>query len=268
MGSSSPECCAKVCLVVVNVVFQLLGVILLVIGIILKTGWVLLDKYVFPLLGSGDDTTTQSSIGDVSITDSLSGALASSSYVFIGLGIFILVAGFLGCAGACCKIRTLLIIYVVLIVLVLLAQLIFIILLSTDKLNDSIKTNLKNEINQTYGGISDKTVTSLSFNAIMMQYNCCGVENFEEFLWASKWNRFYQIEVDGSTENVTLQIPIACCKTTGAFPEVDLLTPNCTWDPNIDNSNMNNILCMCIAIYMILRVAKEEMDGKINPWTD
>jgi len=82
---------------------------------------------------------------------------------------------------------------------------------------------------------------SLTMSVRYFQYNCCGVENFEEFLWASKWNRFYQIEVDGSTENVTLQIPIACCKTTGAFPEVDLLTPNCTWDPNIDNSNMNNV---------------------------
>ena len=47
---------------------------------------------------------------DSTITDYLAEALAGSSYVFIGLGVFISLAGFLGCVGACCKIRTLLII--------------------------------------------------------------------------------------------------------------------------------------------------------------
>ena len=28
------------------------------------------------------------------------------------------------------------------------------------------------------------------------------------------------------------------------------------------------ILCICLAIYMILRIVQDEKEGKINPWTD
>lgn len=80
---------------------QLLGLALLVVGCLLKFNADFVTS-------KASDLLTEIRLDDLNID--LSSVLNSIALIFIIAGAFILLVGFLGCAGACCKFRPLLVI--------------------------------------------------------------------------------------------------------------------------------------------------------------
>lgn len=69
-----------------------------------------------------------------------------------------------------------------------------------------------------------------------LNYKCCGLNGFEDFAKAKKWERNRQEKVTVQsvtvTVNVTLSTPISCCKMKGSFPSADPEEPEvCAMDP-------------------------------------
>ncbi|XP_052228443.1 tetraspanin-18-like [Dreissena polymorpha] len=61
-----------------------------------------------------------------------------------------------------------------------------------------------------YKGIESSEVYSLGWNVVMVQFKCCGVDSYKDFDFTGEWVQ--------PVVGVTLETPIACCKTlpTGA----------------------------------------------------
>lgn len=84
----------------------------------------------------------------------------------------------------------------------------------------------------------DTGIRIIIFSFPAVQYECCGLDGPYDFVNvpAEQWLRFREGN-DGS--NVTLDFPVACCKSSGDFPEdFQLANENCALDQNEDNTNM------------------------------
>ncbi|XP_012937189.1 tetraspanin-18 [Aplysia californica] len=125
----------------------------------------------------------------------------------------------------------------------------------TDQVSSFVKKSMLSSLEEDYKGINGTDAVTVGWNFLMIVFKCCGVENSEDFSSASKWPRKYTQPgppINGSVTltsppiTVTLETPIACCKTKGEFPDVTLLEPNditCALSPNERNSNMDKVMC-------------------------
>ena len=130
---------------------------------------------------------------------------------------------------------------------------------------DWVEDELRDTLRKDYRGIDDYEVESLLWNYVMLevtstnrsnatwwwlcdlmlmlnfvQYECCGLDGPYDFVnVAEQWRRSREASNGTVQFNVTLDFPVACCKSSGDFPEdFELADENCALDQTEDNTNM------------------------------
>lgn len=192
--------------VVVNLLFLIIGLILFAVGIIVKFGDSLLKSYYQPIIDTLEKSLKEAGYSNATLDFSLSDIVGNLALAFILTGLFLLILTIFGLGGACCKVKCMLIIYVVMLSTVLAGQIVFIIIFyaKQELISDKIKDNLKPAIQTDFQGLNGTNVVSLSWNFVNQQVKCCGVDSYRDFTGASQWIINYPSH--------TLQTPLSCCK--------------------------------------------------------
>lgn len=153
-------------LVILNTLTLLLGIGIMAVGIILKTS---LHKET-DIVNFMDEVK----FGSVSVKQ----IIDIIFIVVIVIGAFVLLTSVAGCAGAICKIRALLITYVIVVILCILLELtalgfwVTIIKGADDWLSGEFNSLLKK-----YRGVNSKDIISAGWDLIFMLFDCCGVHS-------------------------------------------------------------------------------------------
>lgn len=222
--------CAKFSLVLFNIIFFLLGITILAVGI-----YVLVDP----------KFNHFKNIASIDVVDAASTAGINLSYIgycgiaFCVFGGVMLLISFLGCCGAMKKVKCLLGLYSTILLLLLLAEIgigIFAGVYST-KLKSLLAPQLQKNIEKEYmGDFANKTIASIGWDTIMLNFECCGVYNSTDFETATAW-KFNSSQVT----------PRACCKFeslpanswTSANVPTNYKDSECFINPSSANSNFN-----------------------------
>ncbi|KAK7109618.1 hypothetical protein V1264_013630 [Littorina saxatilis] len=133
--------------------------------------------------------------------------VGSITIVLIVLGLVIAIVAFLGITGATCCVKHVLIVYLVITLVLFLAQLIMLLIFVIDRsvYDDAVKPALKDTIQEEFTGFEGNDAPSLIWNALMIELECCGVDNYLDFKGAKKWK-------GDPTNGGSYQTPRACCK--------------------------------------------------------
>lgn len=198
----------KIFLVIVNTLFTILGLALLIIGAIVKFKKDLVTEYAAELF-----KVIKLDAADYNLDE----LLGSSAIVFIIVGVVILIVGVLGCFGACCGWRVFLVIYAIIVFLVLIGEIAGVILAALMKsdVDKVVKTGMKKSIAEHYKGDTSQEPISLAWNSILIEFKCCGVDNYMDFNNATNWNKTF------NGQQLNLKTPLSCCKEiSGEFPDI------------------------------------------------
>ncbi|XP_064652782.1 tetraspanin-18-like isoform X2 [Lineus longissimus] len=219
MGLSCGLKLAKYFLFIFNIIFFLVGAVLLGVGI-----WVVVDNTYLMAFINNFNT------GGVNV----GGLLSSSAYVLIAFGAFIFVVGFLGCCGAWKESKCLLGIYSVIVGIILLVEIVAVILAAVyyDQAVSLAKTFLLSTIYTEYDGTANSAnAVSLAWDYAQITFSCCGLDNYTDFDSATNWNK--------TSAAGSMVIPPSCCKVQDAstFPTFTLTDTNCPYSPSTTNSN-------------------------------
>lgn len=210
MGMKS---CAKICLVVFNSIFFLLGGLCLGLGI-----WVLVDKASMLTL------TRMTPISSVNDSVNVIGLLEGAAYGFIAGGGAVFIIAFLGCCGAIKEIKIFLYIYAFLVFLILGAEIAagVVAYFFKDKVESELKTFLNSTIVYKYEGLTynsgsvlspSSDILSVGWDAAHVGFDCCGMNNHTDFTdYATVWNNKYNFTYGGSTYSISAKVPVSCCK--------------------------------------------------------
>lgn len=216
----------RVFLVVVNTLFTILGFALLVVGCLVKFKEDLVTKYAKELF-----KVIKLDSADYNLDELLS----SSAVVFIIVGVVILIVGVLGCFGACCGWRVFLVIYAIIVFLVLIAEIAGVVLAALMKkdVDSVVKKGMKKSIADYYKGDLSQEPVSLAWNSLLIEFDCCGVDNYMDFMNATNWNKTY----NGQT--LDLKTPLSCCiGIEGEFPDIKYpADTTCATNPTDTKSN-------------------------------
>lgn len=196
----------RLLLVVINIVFLLIGLGLTIVGLILRFGRTIYEPILKIGIDNLQDVIDKTSIGGFKVEDIDIGETLQS--IAIGLivgGLVLVVISFFGCCGACCKSEILLWLYVIVLVVIAIGEAVAIGLLygKPELVKDNVKTSLKD-----YEGLGSSRVSDVSWNIIMIQFNCCGVDSYEDFSIATNWKKSLTV----GSNTYTLTTPVACCK--------------------------------------------------------
>ncbi|XP_067648740.1 tetraspanin-1-like [Haliotis asinina] len=230
------EVIGRIVIGILSVIFAILGFVLLVFGIMVKVQSDAIENLFQSLInmakeqasaaiGSGFDLPTD----NFNIND-LVGGLA---IVFIIIGIIMLFIGVLGIAGACCMVKCMIILYLIVNVIFLLSQIVLVAIVASNRsiVTEPPKAGLKTSLQQEYQGVNGTDVTSLLWNVIMNGLQCCGIDNSQDFSSATKWTSVW-----GPGTSSNFQTPAACCKS-GHFTSSN---QTCATSPTTSNNNMNS----------------------------
>ncbi|KAH3868317.1 tetraspanin-1-like isoform X2 [Dreissena polymorpha] len=203
-------CCQVLCrifLVLVNIIFLLLGIALFALGLFVRFGSSILNGYLDTVKKSLQESASATGAGTVDLsTLDITGLLFGVALGLIFFGLFLTIIAFLGCCGGCCKFKVLLILYVIICGVLLVAQIVVIGILygSPKTFHDPAKKALKEQIQSDFQGIAGTDIVSMAWNVVMQFAKCCGVDGYEDFNSAVKWNRTYS--------TYRIDTPLACCK--------------------------------------------------------
>ncbi|XP_062622108.1 CD151 antigen-like [Saccostrea cucullata] len=198
----------KVFLVTVNTLFTILGLVLLVIGCVVKFKKDLVTEYAAELFKIIKLDSADYNLDEL---------LGSSAIVFIIVGVVILVVGVLGCLGACCGWRVFLVIYALIVFLVLIAEIAGVVLAAIMKkdVDKVIKDGMKKSIVEKYKGDLSQEPVTLAWNSILIKFKCCGVDDYRDFNNATHWNKTF------NGQQRPLVTPVSCCSDVkGEFPDL------------------------------------------------
>ncbi|XP_046340851.2 tetraspanin-1-like [Haliotis rufescens] len=220
---------------ILSLIFTIIGVALLAAGVMVKvqapfvSG--LFDTALKIVQAQADALTSSSNTFPEINLDEVIGGLAIA---FIVLGLVMMVIGIFGLVGACCMIKCMVICYMVIVGLLFVSQLalVLILVLNRGLILDYPRNGLKTTLQKEFQGLDGKDVTSLTFNLVMTQLECCGIDNNKDFAEATKWQANY-----GTMSTHMYTAPIACCKT-GEFT-APTTGDACARTPDASNSNFN-----------------------------
>ncbi|KAL3887023.1 hypothetical protein ACJMK2_026979 [Sinanodonta woodiana] len=187
-------------LVLVNGILSLAGIGLLIIGCIAKWGEQLTDQYLSEIYktfqSAASSINTNVDVSNFNIADVLNDVFIA----LIVLGGFFLLFGIFGCIGATCKVKGALIIYSGVLIFIIVAELVCVILLFTirEKVDGWLKDPMKRQLREKYSGLNGTDTVTLTWNLLMTNLHCCGVDNHQDF--------------NHIAGNITL--PEACCLNT------------------------------------------------------
>ncbi|XP_076112148.1 tetraspanin-4-like isoform X1 [Mytilus galloprovincialis] len=158
---------SKIVLVIINILFILLGLGLLIPGILVVLNEDVINDDVLPALKSV-------SFGVTNLGDMAKGL----SITLIVLGSFVLVLSLIGAIGACCKIRCLLIIYIIIVLILAIGK--FVIVILWIIFNSDIESKLKTEMKSALLKFTTDDLTthelSSGWNYLNMNLECCGID--------------------------------------------------------------------------------------------
>lgn len=229
-------------LYLINSIFISVGIAIGALGCVLHFGGNAVYQAFSGLLGQIASINIGGSQVQLGITDlqkilgSWSGIVSYAGLVLLGLGLFFVAIGILGCIGACCKLKILLIVYVVLTLAITLTLIGFVIGYYVFKQNmkDFGAQEMRKLVASQYKGSWGPYVNDFSkvLDIIQGKLGCCGVSNYTEFN-AADWNRTYLYSQ--AVGYITLVAPVSCCKLN--LVNAEPINKNCTFNPTPENSN-------------------------------
>ncbi|XP_068248834.1 LOW QUALITY PROTEIN: tetraspanin-1-like [Palaemon carinicauda] len=155
--------------------------------------------------------------------------LEHGAYILIVAGGLVFCIGFLGCCGAVLESRVLLTIYGLTIIVIFLLEVTGGALAAVYKAEteEELQNFLKLTLKKYYSTQSTANSMTVSWNALMAELKCCGVNNYTDFELASMWQTN---KTDG------MVMPVACCILEGDPKKFKPLDPSCVSDPTPENS--------------------------------
>ncbi|KAL4229535.1 Tetraspanin [Mactra antiquata] len=202
----------RVFIVVVNIFFLLIGLAFFGLGLFLRFGSAIINDYIDSVKQQLEASATDSTVGTLDLSNfDISEMLFGLALGLIFFGLFLIIITVFGCCGGCCKIKWMLIAYVVICGVLLIAQIVVIGILygSPDTFHDPAKQKLVDQIQSDYVGLLGTDIVSMGWNVIMQQMKCCGVNDYKDFTGAAKW----VIDYSSVGTGYTLMTPLSCCKT-------------------------------------------------------
>lgn len=230
------EVASRGIITVLNLLFFLVSASMIIFGCIIKYGSSNLLRYLEPIFDSIEKISSEKNypLGHISISH----LILEAATVAIVLGAVLLCIAWFGWCGACCRQRTMLVLYCGLLTLLLALQVTVVVLLVVmrSRVDLALKKPWKDTLVHQYRGIQGQDTLSVSWNYIMNSLDCCGVEGSEDFDKSKNWDRIYH---DPHTRrSVHLSIPLICCKYLGEYPDIE--PPRnftCAIVPDLYNSN-------------------------------
>ncbi|RZF38123.1 hypothetical protein LSTR_LSTR005484 [Laodelphax striatellus] len=209
--------CAKYILCLFNFVFFLCGGAVLSVGI-----WLKLDQKSFIAI------TKIAENRDVPEFQQFSQPVVISqlAYILIVVGAVIFIVSFMGYCGALQESRCLLTTYGILLLTILLIEVVAVgvALACKGKAEAETKTFLKSTVKDYYSTNDKADVVTVTWNILMAQMSCCGVDDYKDFQTSEKFKE----------GNMT--VPVACCVLEGDFRRFSPRDPNCPYSPSEANS--------------------------------
>jgi len=229
----SMDCCtcfAKYVLCTVNFILFVVGSVVLSVGI-----WLASDKASFlqitrlhTLLQAESNTQTLHAVQEFSEP----AVLDHSAYILIAIGSFIFIISFIGYCGALQENRVLLTAYGLFLIIIFALQITGIVLSGVyrNQADGHARMVLKKSISTSYTTRNSRNTLTLSWDLIMSNMECCGVNNYTDFLEARKF-------VAGSRdEGIGRKVPEACCILQGDRILLEPADENCVVSPSTTNS--------------------------------
>lgn len=160
--------------------------------------------------------------------------IEQAAYVLIALGAFIFIISFLGYCGAIKESRVLLTAYALFLIIILVLQVTAVSLAAAyqTQADQHTRNILRRSINDYYSSSSNRNAVTLSWDLVMSQMQCCGVNNMSDFQTAQQFIK------QNRDENSNSVVPAACCilepdLPPGVYRPVD---ENCETYPTNINS--------------------------------
>ncbi|KAK2140339.1 hypothetical protein LSH36_1386g00015 [Paralvinella palmiformis] len=240
-------CCMKFLLILFNTLFGIIGLVLVAGGAFVLASSneytkTYLDKVLaaIPGLPEGFNLEDAQKLEVGGVTVDVAAILKPVAIFLIVFGLFLIICAIFGSCGSCCNNRFMLAVYAALVLILLLIQVVVVALFFSGALDGTIKSQMKATIRDNYISVDDAGLWSLAWSAIMIKYECCGVENYKDFNDAKKWKRVRTVTVNGASVNVTLITPLPCCKLQGESPDLEPIEQYCAYQPNDLINNWKN----------------------------
>jgi len=228
--------CARWLLCLSNFVFITVSTGLLIVG-----SWLAADKESFVRVTLNMTAHAGTAIGDDAkkiLKDFVEPAvIEQAAYMLIALGALVLIISILGYCGALKESRVLLTAYGIFLAIIFLLMIVLILLCTLYKpqADHHTKGFLKDTLEKYYTTEKKRNAVTLSWDHVMAQMSCCGVDGYKDFEKA----RPFTFEV--LQEGTGAVVPAACCVLKGDKNSL-LITPKepeCIRSPNESNSYLN-----------------------------
>jgi len=214
-------------------------------GVLLVGSWLAADKASFINLTLNLTTHTNSPITPLIDTEAQQilqdfvepAVIEQAAYILIAIGAFIFIISVLGYCGALKESRVLLTAYGIFLIIIFLLQIAVILLctLYRPQADDHTKGFLRDTLEKYYTTKSHRNAVTLSWDHVMAQMSCCGVDNYKDFNKARPW----MDEV--AKEGTGLVVPASCCILKSGTDSL-LMVPQyaeCPTSPSESNSFLN-----------------------------
>ncbi|XP_076460834.1 tetraspanin-1-like isoform X2 [Babylonia areolata] len=201
---------AKLVLGIINTLVFLVGLVMFIIGLLIHTQPEFSQKALSSLLEKLESTADKAGV-DLDTSDfSVADVAYSFTIAIIVIGVFLAAVSLLGIIGVKYSLKPVLIVYFIITLVLFLVQVTVVLIAVIDRevFDDTVKPHLKTTIKDYYAGIAGKDATSQIWNGIMIQLECCGVDNYKDFKDASEWPT--TLTINANTYNI--ETPVACCK--------------------------------------------------------
>lgn len=227
------DCCtriAKFILCLTNFFIFVIGSVFLILGL-----WIITDKYNFCRVTKLDELFKNVEVvpENTVLNFSNSTFLDHTAYVLVAIGGVIFIISFLGYCGSLQENRLFLTSYGIFLILIFILQIASIILIVVFKkeANNHIMTGLKSTISRNYTLKDYSDPVTISWDLVMSHLQCCGLNNYTDFLDAKKFTSAAR------EEGIGRKIPEACCFLQD--DDIFSLLPvddNCVISPTTKNS--------------------------------
>lgn len=225
------DCCtrfAKFLLCLFNFAFFIVGSVILTIGL-----WIVADKYHFLRITKLDSVIkTNAEAQNILHEFSNPSVLDHTAYILIAIGGFVFIISFLGYCGSLQESRLMLTAYGLFLIIIFALQIAGIVLCVAyrEQADQEVRRTLRRSITESYTSQQYRDPVTLSWDLIMANMQCCGVNNYTDFHSAAKF------QAGILEEGLARKIPDACCVLQG---EMALMKPeddNCVSLPTSSNS--------------------------------
>ncbi|KAF5890465.1 tetraspanin-1-like, partial [Clarias magur] len=147
--------------------------------------------------------------------------LFNATYLLIAIGTVLAFMGFLGCCGACCENKCMLMIFFIIIFVVFVAEVVAAVLLllyqsKAEELLNKLRRTVVQNIKQNYG---KNDIITEAWNETMSLMKCCGYNNYTDFKYSPYVNNtsLYPEYCCPETEDVCNLEKANSKKVTGCF---------------------------------------------------